>query len=170
MGSEPKCLRCGFLLDSSHKGYWCDRDKCNTDPDDQYESDGTTLTEYGNSLIAREMEKPAVPGVGPDAPTTTNADGGKQSETLYRADLLPAAAVLSVAKILKHGADKYGEENWRLIPRRDNLNHALIHVYAYLAGDRSDDHLEHAACRLLFALETVDSPPVPAGTAPRPLG
>lgn len=164
MENKLKCLRCAVPLEEHGTGYFCDFGQCSTELKDQYEPDGVTLTGYGKTL------KPAVPGVGPDAPTTTNADGGKQSATLYRADLLPPTAVLSVAKILKHGADKYGAENWRLIPRRDNLNHALIHVYAYLAGDRSDDHLEHAACRLLFALETADSPPVPAGTVPRPLG
>jgi len=30
----------------------------------------------------------------------------------------------------------------------------LAHVYAYLAGDRSDSHLSHAACRILFAGHT----------------
>lgn len=95
-----------------------------------------------------------VPGVGPDAPTTTNAAGGKQSASLYRCDLLPAKAVLAVAAVLKYGADKYGPDNWRKIARADHLNHAMTHILAYQAGDRSDDHMSHAACRLLMALET----------------
>lgn len=97
---------------------------------------------------------PVIAGVGPDAPTVTNDAGGKQSAVPYRCDLLPPRALLDVAAVLKGGADRYGDDNWRAIGRRDHLNHALTHVYAYLAGDRSDDHLSHAACRLLFAMET----------------
>ena len=92
-------------------------------------------------------------GVGKDAPTTVNEAGGKQSDSPYRCDLLPAHAVLAVAAVLKHGADKYGENNWRKITVADNLNHAMTHIFAYLAGDEQDDHLEHAACRILFALD-----------------
>ena len=35
----------------------------------------------------------------------------------------------------------------------DHLNKALIHVMAHQAGDTSDDHLGHAAGRLMMALE-----------------
>lgn len=95
-----------------------------------------------------------VEGVGKDAPVVTNEKGGKQSDTKYRADLLPPIALLQIARVLKEGADKYGAENWRKISQADNLNHALIHILAYLAGNREDDHLQHAGCRILFALET----------------
>ena len=93
-------------------------------------------------------------GLGPDAPITTNVAGGKQSAVPYRCDLLPPAALLSVARVLAAGDAKYGPDNWRRIDRADHLNHALSHVLAFLAGDASDDHLTHATCRLLFALET----------------
>ena len=98
-----------------------------------------------------------VEGVGPDAPTKTNAHGGKQSDSMYRADLLPAHALLAVAAVLKHGADKYGANNWHLIPAEENVNHALVHLLAMQAGDSSDDHLGHAATRILFALDQVRS-------------
>lgn len=55
--------------------------------------------------------------------------------------------------VLAPGAVKYGEDNWRKIPAKDHLNHALTHVFAFLAGDGQDDHLEHAACRMMMALE-----------------
>jgi hypothetical protein len=95
-----------------------------------------------------------VAGVGPDAETTTNDAGGKQSKSLYRLDLLPAKATLAVGAVLDAGERKYGADNWHKIPLSDHLNHLLIHVYAYLAGDRSDDHLGHMACRAMMALET----------------
>lgn len=93
------------------------------------------------------------PNVGPEAPTVTNAAGGKESHTGRRMDLIPPRAILKVAEVLHHGAEKYGEDNWHKLSLATCLNHALIHVYAYQSGDRSDDHLGHAACRLLMALE-----------------
>ena len=95
-----------------------------------------------------------VAGVGPDAPTVVTESGAKQSGSPYRADLLPAAATLAVAAVLRHGAEKYGEDNWRGLAVADHLNHALVLLFAYLAGDDQDDHLEHAACRALMALDT----------------
>lgn len=98
-------------------------------------------------------KKTVVDVVGKDAPMVVNADGGKQSGSPYRVDLVPPLATLAVASVLKEGADKYGDNNWKKIPIKDHLNHALTHAFAYLAGDKSDDHLEHLACRVLFALE-----------------
>lgn len=95
-----------------------------------------------------------VEGVGADAPTMTNDRGGKQSAVPFRCDLLPALAVLEVAKVLKAGADKYGDAaNWHAVRVGEHLNHALTHLFAFLAGDSQDDHLGHAACRLLMALD-----------------
>ncbi len=92
-----------------------------------------------------------VDGVGKDAPTVVNENGGKQSKVLYRFDLLAPEAMFEMTKVLKEGADKYGDDNWRSIPVRDHLNHLIIHAYAYLAGDTSDDHLSHIMCRAMFA-------------------
>lgn len=94
-----------------------------------------------------------VHGVGRDAPTVVSSGGGKQSYLPYRADLLPAKATLAVAEVLRSGACKYGEDNWRPLGVKDHINHAMVHILAYLAGDRQDDHLEHAACRMLMAVE-----------------
>lgn len=98
-------------------------------------------------------ERPTVDGLGPDAPLAVNSHGGRQSHLPYRLDLLPAKATLAVGRVLKHGADKYGENNWHAISTREHLAHLLAHVFAWLAGDASDEHLEHAACRALMALE-----------------
>lgn len=102
--------------------------------------------------IANEKPKVVVKGVGPDTPTVVNEKGGKQSQVLYRFDLLDPAAMFEMTRVLDEGAKKYGDdENWRKIDVRSHLNHLLIHAYAYLAGDESDDHLSHIMCRAMFA-------------------
>lgn len=83
-----------------------------------------------------------------------NELGGKQSKTKCRFDLLPPVAMFKVTEVLQQGAAKYGEdENWRHIPIKDHLNHALNHIFGWLGGDNSEDHLSHALCRLMFACE-----------------
>jgi len=95
-----------------------------------------------------------IQGMGDDAPTITSDSGGKQSLLPYRLDLIPPEAVFRMGDILKAGAEKYGEDNWRDVPHRDHLNHALCHIYAHLAGDEQGDHLGSALCRLTFAVAT----------------
>lgn len=92
-----------------------------------------------------------VEGVGKDAPTVVNEKGGRQSKVLYRFDLLDPLAMFEMTKVLAVGAEKYGEDNWRKISIEDHLNHLIIHAYAYLAGDKSDEHLSHIMCRAMFA-------------------
>ena len=98
-----------------------------------------------------KTDNKTVDGVGPDAPTVINEKGGKQSKVLYRFDLLDPMAMFEMTRVLEEGAKKYGENNWHNIPVVDHLNHMLIHAYAYLAGDRSDEHLSHIMCRAMFA-------------------
>ena len=103
---------------------------------------------------AEAMKKGVITGVSKDEPISTNTRGGKQSASQYSLTAsFPHRAVLDVAKVVKYGLEKYAPDNWRLISRDDHLNHVLVHLFAYLAGDKQDDHLEHAACRILFALE-----------------
>lgn len=94
-----------------------------------------------------------VQGVGPDAPIETLENGASQSSTPFHAISLPAKALLAVSAIHKHGDDKYGKNNWRGISVDGHLNHALVHLLAHMAGDTSEKHLEHFACRALMALE-----------------
>lgn len=93
-----------------------------------------------------------IDGVGPDAPTIVTDQGGKHSDSPYAFHLMDAKAMFAIAKVLKDGAEKYGEDNWRQISVPENLNHALQHIYAWLAGDTQDEHLTHAACRIIFSL------------------
>jgi Domain of unknown function (DUF5664) len=97
--------------------------------------------------------------IGPEAPTVINAAGGKQSALPYSfLTSFPKRAIFQVAQVVHGGLKKYEVDNWRKIPRVDHLNHAIAHIFAYGAGDDSEgdraEHLRHAACRILFALET----------------
>lgn len=91
-------------------------------------------------------------GAGPTDRIERNAAGAGQSPIPYRFDLIDALALGAIAEVLKTGADKYGAGNWRAIPIEDHLNHLIMHAYAHLAGDKSDDHLAHVGCRAIFAL------------------
>lgn len=101
-----------------------------------------------------------IAGIEPDAPVITNQNGGKQSDTPYGFHLLPISALFDAAKVAKYGADKYGEtfseRNYTKIDTIEHLNHAVQHIYAFLAGDKQDDHLGHAIVRLMFAYDVED--------------
>lgn len=100
-----------------------------------------------------QLERPRVEGVGPDQATITSANGASQSDIPYHFHTGPLRAWLEMARVQKRGDEKYGAGNWRGIPIEEHLNHALTHIAAYLVGDRSDEHLVHALCRLGFAVE-----------------
>lgn len=103
------------------------------------------------TMLGGPPPEPVVAGVGPEAPTVRNELGGAQSHAPYRFDLVDAKAMFAMTKVLSEGADKYGANNWRAISIEDHLNHLIMHAYAYLAGDKSDEHLAHAMCRATFA-------------------
>lgn len=110
-----------------------------------------------NKEALRAKDENYIFGVEPEAPVVVNDNGGKQSDTPYGFHLLPISALFDAAKVAKYGADKYGEtfteRNYTKIPTTDHLNHAIQHIYAFLAGDTQDDHLGHAIVRLMFAYD-----------------
>lgn len=72
-----------------------------------------------------------------------------------RYDLVSPIGLEAVARAAADGAAKYSDYNWEAgMPVSDLLNHAIRHVYRYLAGDRSEDHLGHAAWNLLGAIHS----------------
>jgi hypothetical protein len=94
-----------------------------------------------------------IEGISKDEPIVENEFGAKQSRTLYAFHRIPNKALFELAKVTEEGEKKYGRYNWLSISTDDHLNHALQHIFAYLAGDSQDDHLSHAVCRIMFALE-----------------
>ncbi len=87
--------------------------------------------------------------------TTQFSTGAQRSAdaNALRFDLIHPVAMLRLAETYAEGALKYGGENWeRGMPVHDLLNHLLTHVYLFLAGDRSEPHLAHAAWGAMAAI------------------
>ncbi|MBU4567010.1 MAG: hypothetical protein KKE29_20025 [Proteobacteria bacterium] len=91
-------------------------------------------------------------GLAPTNEVVVNEAGGKNSPIPYAFHLVPPEALFALANVFGEGAKKYERDNWHNIPAEDCINHALGHLVGYLAGDRSDDHLGHAICRIAMAI------------------
>lgn len=59
-----------------------------------------------------------------------------------RYDLITPVALRRLAKHYENGAAKYGDSNWaKGIPLRRIADSAIRHLFNYLEGDRSEDHI-----------------------------
>lgn len=95
----------------------------------------------------------------------TTLEGGIHSVTQCALDVVPNA-LLRVGAVLWNGERRrekapqlVREENWRRISARMHVRHAVAHAFKWLVGDRTEDHLEHAAARLLMAIEREQETP-----------
>jgi hypothetical protein len=78
----------------------------------------------------------------------------------YRYDLITPIGLRRVAATYAEGAGKYAEHNWELgMPIHDLLNHVCKHIYDYLSGDRTEDHLAHGAWGMLAAIHSEEKWP-----------
>ncbi len=74
-----------------------------------------------------------------------------------RFDLLPARALLRLARRFEDGAKNYGDRNWEKgQPVSRFIDSASRHINCYLAGERDEDHLAAAAWNILCAADTID--------------
>ena len=70
-----------------------------------------------------------------------------------RCDLLPACALLRLARHYEAGAKKYEDRNWEKgIPISSMLDSGLRHIFKYLDGWTDEDHLVAAAWNILGAM------------------
>lgn len=90
---------------------------------------------------------------------TVNQSGGKQHKVEHRCEALFPKAILEVARLRAEGHDKngYDDHNYELIPVEEHIGRALRHILLWMDGDREDgtvdEHLVHACCRLMMAIE-----------------
>ncbi|MEL7609515.1 MAG: dATP/dGTP diphosphohydrolase domain-containing protein [Bacillota bacterium] len=70
-----------------------------------------------------------------------------------RCDLLPACALLRLAKHYEAGALKYSARNWEKgLPISCLLDSGIRHLLKYLDGQTDEDHLAAAAWNILGAM------------------
>jgi len=77
-----------------------------------------------------------------------------------RYDLITPIGLRRLAETYAEGSRKYGDYNWQKgMPASVLLNHAIRHIYLYLEGDGSEDHLAHAAWNLLAVCHFEEAKP-----------
>ena len=96
-----------------------------------------------------------------------NLNGKKFDQGKPEWDLLPLGPVEEVVKVLMHGKEKYGRDNWQLVdnPIRRYYSAAQRHLSAFrrarfdtknpfdaIDSESKLHHLAHAACCILFLL------------------
>ena len=80
---------------------------------------------------------------------SSGAVRGKDADGV-RFDLITPIGLRRLAETYAEGAKKYGDHNWEKgMPASVMLNHAIRHIYRWLEGDTSEDHIAHAAWNLL---------------------
>lgn len=136
----PKNESCGLILDRLNTTKYCPVHVQNVRNARSDESDSGIPVD---SPHAAQFNPPVI----------VNAKGGKQHKVYGRYNLVSPLAMERVANILENGSINYGPWNWHKIDSMDHINHAIAHIFKYIQGDESEDHLGNAFCRMMFAVD-----------------
>jgi len=89
----------------------------------------------------------------------------KHDDNKLRMDLIQPEFLIELAKVLTHGAAKYGANNWQGLPDAHNRYYAALlrHLMEWRKGHTIDQdstlpHLAHAICNLMFLLHEDTTP------------
>jgi len=67
--------------------------------------------------------------------------------------LISPVGLRRIAETYAEGSKKYGDYNWEKgFNVGETLNHTVRHIYMFLDGDKSEDHLAHAAWNLIAVM------------------
>jgi len=85
--------------------------------------------------------------------------GTKHDQGKLRMSLLPEGVLNEVLAVLEHGAAKYGDENWRIVPDATTRYYDAAHRHieswwtcTEIDPESGKAHLAHAICSLMFLM------------------
>lgn len=81
-------------------------------------------------------------------------NGATQTKVAEGYEYIPVPALEALARTMKYGGEKYGRKNHLKISCEENLGRAVRHVYKYLDGDTTEEHLDHAISRMAMAIDS----------------
>ncbi len=90
------------------------------------------------------------------------ASGAQRSSDAekYRYDLVSPIGMRRLAETYAEGARKYGASNWlKGFPMSSLSNHVFKHLFQWVARDKSEDHLAHAAWGLMALMHFEETRP-----------
>lgn len=122
---------------------------------------GSFSKQFANDPTFEEVVK-TIKKTFPNTSNTTFPTGAVRSTDANHVayHLISPIGIRRVAETYAEGEKKYGSFQWEKgMPIGDILNHGLNHVFLYLNGDRSEDHLAHAAWNLMAAMHMEETHP-----------
>ncbi len=118
------------------------------------------------TMIYTDMSNPdieeAIEGIGLKENVKVYPTGAKRSTDAddWRYDLIPPIGLRRLARAFAEGSVKYGDHNWmKGFPTWDVINHLQKHIEQFKIGDKSEDHLAHAAFGLFVLMHDEEAHP-----------
>ena len=89
----------------------------------------------------------------PSQASHTFSSGATRSAKKPDYTLIEPSFLSGIAGVLEDGVKEYGRNNWTKGGKdfaQDSINHCIEHLFKFANGDRSEEHLLHAACGIMF--------------------